>query len=335
MITDADFYHGSDIIRSEFYQFQAVLLDSDEYNNLNNDAIVLYAVLQKRLNLSMENGWLDQNGRTFLYYTREELAEKIKVSLPTCRKAVKQLIDSELLYEVRQGLGKPNRLYLLKPKVYRMEEIAPDQFTTGDYTEISQPLDPPVDPENPQTEEQLQYRVKNAYSQKGKNFTGNYKDKNYTENNYITPSTVPPKVDRSELVNKVKKQIEYDSLSDTYDAKMLDVIVDAVVGVLEFNRGTFRIGKYYHKTSRVKDAFSQVDQAAVVYTIDAIKSSAEPIANYRNYIVSVMFNYLTSPVDRKQNKPKPKNMFCDFEQRNYDYDEILKRIEAENRKVKH
>lgn len=144
MITDADFYHGSDIIKSEFYQFQAVLLDSDDYSNLTNDARVLYAVMQKRLHLSMDNGWLDQNGGTYFYYTREELAEKIKVSLPTCRKAVKQLIDSELLYEVRQGLCKPNRLYLLKPKVYRMEEIAPDQFPTRDYTDPSQPLIPVI-----------------------------------------------------------------------------------------------------------------------------------------------------------------------------------------------
>lgn len=50
----------------------------------------------------------------------------------------------------------------------------------------------------------------------------------------------------------------------------------------------------------MKDAFNQVDKTAVEYVIDAIKSSAEPIANYRNYIISVLFNYLTSLVDMKQ-----------------------------------
>lgn len=332
MITDADFYHGSDIIKSEFYQFQAVLLDSDDYSNLSNDARVLYAVLQKRLHLSMENGWLDQNGRTFFYYSREELAEKIRVSLPTCRKAVKQLIDTELLHEVRQGLCKPNRLYLLKPKVYRIEEIAPDQFTTGDYPDYqSQPLDSG----DIQSEDSLQSGQKKFFSQESKNLSPKQTDQSYTEYSSLSPSSVPPKVDRTELVNKVKKQIEYDSLCNTQDAKMVDAIVDVIAGALAYSRGTFRIGKFYHKTPRVKEAFSQADKAAVEYVIDAIKSSAEPIANYRNYIVSVLFNYLTSPVDRKQNSPKPKNMFCDFEQRNYNYDELLKQIEAENRKVKH
>lgn len=324
MITDADFYHGSDIIKSEFYQFQAVLLDSDDYSNLSNDARVLYAVLQKRLHLSMKNGWLDQNDRTFFYYSREELAEKIRVSLPTCRKAVKQLIDTELLHEVRQGLCKPNRLYLLKPKVYRIEEIAPDQFTTGDYPDYqSQPLDSG----DAQSEESLQSGQKNIFSQESKNLSHKQIDQSYTEYSSISPSTVPPKVDRSELVDKVKIQIEYDSLSNAQDVKIADAIVDVVAGVLDYSRDTFRIGKFYHKTSRVKESFSQVDKAAVVYVIDAIKNSAEPIANYRNYIISVLFNYLTTPVDRKQNSSKPKNMFCDFEQRNYDYDALLKQIQ--------
>ena len=324
MITDADFYHGSDIIKSEFYQFQAVLLDSDDYSNLSNDSRVLYAVMQKRLRLSMENGWMDQNGRTFFYYSREELAEKIRVSLPTCRKAVKQLIDAELLHEVRQGLGKANRLYLLKPKVYQIEEIAPDQFNSGNYSDdASQPLDSG----NAQSEESFHSRQKKSFSQERKNLSPKEIYNSHTENSYTSPSSSPQNVDMLEMTNGVKKQIEYDSLCDTYDVKMLDVIVDVISGVLDYNSDTFRIGKFYYKTSRVKESFSQVDKAAVEHTIDAMKSSTEKIYNYRNYIVSVMFNYLNSPVDLKQNMPKSKNMFCDFQQREYDYDALLKQIQ--------
>lgn len=320
MITDADFYHGSDIIKSEFYQFQAVLLDSDDYSNLSNDSRVLYAVMQKRLRLSMENGWMDQNGRTFFYYSREELAEKIRVSLPTCRKAVKQLIDAELLHEVRQGLGKANRLYLLKPKVYRIEEIAPDQFNTGNYSDAaSQPLDSG----NLQSEESLQSRQKKSFSQERKNLSPKEIYNSHTENSYTSPSSSPKNVDMLEMTNGVKKQIEYDSLCNTYDVKMLDVIVDVISGVLDYNSDTFRIGKFYYKTSRVKETFSQVDKAAVEHTIDAIKNSTEKIFNYQNYIISVLFNHATNPADGW--KQKPKNTFCDFEQREYD-DDFYKRI---------
>ncbi|MCI7099050.1 MAG: replication initiator protein A [Lachnospiraceae bacterium] len=320
MITDADFYHGSDIIKSEFYQFQAVLLDSDDYSNLSNDARVLYAVMQKRLHLSMDNGWLDQNGRTFFYYSREELAEKIKVSLPTCRKAVKQLIDSELLYEVRQGLGKANRLYLLKPKVFQIEEIAPDQFNKGNYSDDSSQ---PLDSGGSQSEESFHSRQKKSFSQERKNFSPKQIYNNHTENSYISPSTVSPKAYSSEMTDRVKKQIEYDSLCDTHNVKMLDAIVDVIVSVMGFSKDTYRIGNYYHDASRVKEVFSQVDKEAVEHTIDAIRNSTEKIFNYRNYIISVLFNHATNPAAGW--KQKPKNSFHDFEQRTYD-DDLYKQI---------
>lgn len=65
MIKKERYFHASDVVRAEFYQFYAVLLDSPTYAELSNDSRVLYAVLQKRLQLSMKNGWLDEEGRTY------------------------------------------------------------------------------------------------------------------------------------------------------------------------------------------------------------------------------------------------------------------------------
>ena len=91
-----EYYHGSDIIKGEFLQFPLILLKSEKYQKLNSDAMVLYAILSRRLRLSLRNGWTDENNRIYIYYSREEMASDLRVSLPTVRKAVKLLLESDL-----------------------------------------------------------------------------------------------------------------------------------------------------------------------------------------------------------------------------------------------
>ena len=105
-------YTLQDVYQGNFYQMPKFLF-TGEYRRLSNDAKVLYTLLKDRHNLSASNGWVNHNNQVYLIYTREEMADMLGCSLPTVRKAVKQLTKFKLIEEERQGLNRPNLIYLL------------------------------------------------------------------------------------------------------------------------------------------------------------------------------------------------------------------------------
>lgn len=79
-----------------------------------------YAILLDRLNVSIKNNWIDDNGNIYFVYTNNQLMETLNVSKPTLMKIKKRLRATNLLVE--EMTGRANRLYLLEPVVSNTEE---------------------------------------------------------------------------------------------------------------------------------------------------------------------------------------------------------------------
>ena len=82
---------------------------------------MIYALLLNRLSLSQKNGWVNEEKEVYLIYTREEAADILGISYKKTIAAFKELIAVELLYEIRQGRGFPNLLYVLKAELTNEE----------------------------------------------------------------------------------------------------------------------------------------------------------------------------------------------------------------------
>lgn len=112
---DLQFYKSNEILSNKFYQIPQELFVSSLYKDkLNSDGKILYAFLLDRLSLSIKNHWIDEQKNIYLIFTRQEVQEKLGLSEKTATKAFKQLIDVNLIAEKRQGLGKPNLIYVAK-----------------------------------------------------------------------------------------------------------------------------------------------------------------------------------------------------------------------------
>ncbi|OTN93667.1 replication initiator protein A [Enterococcus faecium] len=91
---------------------------TSDYAQLSNDAKLAYGALYNRCQLSIrsyESGkrdFVDAYGSVFLIFTVEELMELLDKSNKTITKIKKELKQKKLLREEKQGLNKPNRLYL-------------------------------------------------------------------------------------------------------------------------------------------------------------------------------------------------------------------------------
>ncbi|MDE3734093.1 replication initiator protein A [Streptococcus suis] len=95
-----------------FYRIPKVLVESVYYRQMSTESKFTYAILKDRFELSLKNNWVDENGDVYLIFTIEELQSILGYGKNKVIKIKKELAEYGLLEEVRQGLNKPNLLYL-------------------------------------------------------------------------------------------------------------------------------------------------------------------------------------------------------------------------------
>ena len=108
-------YRYNECFEHSYYQIPQELFKNSNYREkLSSDSKILYAFLLDRLKLSNKNHWIDLEKNIYLIFTRQEVQDKLNLSEKTVIKAFKQLSNVGLIYEKRQGLGKPNLIYVGK-----------------------------------------------------------------------------------------------------------------------------------------------------------------------------------------------------------------------------
>lgn len=108
-----DYFYGPQAEQFAFYRVPKVLFTNDRFKYLSAEAKTLYGILLDRVPLSAKNGWIDEQGRVYIICTIEEIMEDMNCGN---KKAIQLLSDLEekvgLIERKRQGLGKPNLIYV-------------------------------------------------------------------------------------------------------------------------------------------------------------------------------------------------------------------------------
>ena len=98
-----------------FTRLPNFLFEAPSYKKISNDAKVLYAYILRRTDLSERSGWADVNGRIYLYYPINEVAELLHCGRQKAIDVLRELERVGLIKIKRQGCGKPNAIY---PRIY-------------------------------------------------------------------------------------------------------------------------------------------------------------------------------------------------------------------------
>ncbi|MGO2670777.1 MAG: replication initiator protein A, partial [Lacticaseibacillus paracasei] len=112
------FYQANSVYGNLYFQFPKVLFYGKQYTNLSLQAKAAYMVLKDRLEASLKNNWVDENGNVFFIFTNKELQELLNVSNKTVVHTKNELEKANLLYQQKRGFNpktgrnEPNRLYL-------------------------------------------------------------------------------------------------------------------------------------------------------------------------------------------------------------------------------
>ncbi|KDE94338.1 replication protein [Staphylococcus sp. TE8] len=100
---------------SRFYQLPKFLFEDDYFSKMTTEAKVMYALLKDRFELSKINNWIDEENNIYLLYTNKQLCSILQYGEPKIIKLKKELEKFNLIVNERQGLNKPNKIYLLEP----------------------------------------------------------------------------------------------------------------------------------------------------------------------------------------------------------------------------
>ncbi|MEA0995775.1 replication initiator protein A [Lactiplantibacillus plantarum] len=139
--TDFNYYDANSVYGALFFQFPKVLMYGEQYKHLSSDAKLAYMVLKDRLEYSLRNNWVDEDGNIYFVYTNAELMELFNSSEKTVIKIKKELEGLNLLRQKRMGFqpkaGKqlPNRLYLAS-----LDVQATDVYLRGEQSETPETL---------------------------------------------------------------------------------------------------------------------------------------------------------------------------------------------------
>ena len=127
-----------------FIRFPAALVTLPCFKSLSADAKLLYALIVDRFNLSIANKWRDENGTPYVYFSIDSVMESVGCAKAKAVKLMDTLEDWGLIRRAKQGLGKPNRIYVLDPALLDQYEnrttlstsSSTDQFDSDTSSEI-------------------------------------------------------------------------------------------------------------------------------------------------------------------------------------------------------
>ena len=220
-----------------------------QYKHLTAQHILAYTLMRDRLQLSITKQMKDENGTPFIYYDLENIASAVRCRAKKAGKLVDELDKAGLIHKVRQGLGKPNLIY-----VYDVLQASPSnrQFQTS-------PADSP-DPSNGQfkTRPTDSSRSVERTVQDPSNGQSNKTDKNNTEisktdnSNTDSNDTEISKTDNSNYsVNGNERALDGGFM--TLDAKNYFLARNEESLVDEVRQLLFKIVKATPQTIRIDD----------------------------------------------------------------------------------
>ena len=274
-----DYFYGQQSEQFSFYRIPKILFSQDKFWNVSTDAKLLYGILLDRMNLSAKNGWLDEAGRVYIIFTIEE----IKESLGCAEKKAVKLLDelekkAELIERKRQGLGKPNLIYV---KNFISESVE-RQFLNcqNDNSAI------------------FQNTIQDLSKAQGNNT--DIKNTDLSDTNSIFPSDNCGKENGNEEYQQYYQYfyeqlgMEYLQKDYPYDVDRLENILELVVETVCSKRQIIRIGGDDRPIEVVKSRFMKLDSEHIRYVLDCFKENTTKIRNIRQYILASLYNAPTT-----------------------------------------
>lgn len=273
-----DYFYGVEAEQFSFYRIPKVLFTDERFKGISAEAKVLYGLLLDRMSLSAKNGWQDSDGKVYIIFTVEDIMEALGCATQKAMKLLSELENkSGLIERKRQGLGKPNLIYVKNfvPKSpfknfdnqnsgvakIKNQEF---RFSKCSNTDLN-------DTEMSDTDSLLftSFRENQKREAKGNDA-----------------------MSRSNYAEIVKENIDYDILLHDYpnDRDILTEIYELIVDVVCSTKPTIRISGEGKPAEVVRSQLLKLDSEHIKFVIDGLSQNTTLIRNMRQYLLAALYN---------------------------------------------
>ncbi len=304
-----DYFYGCEAEQFTFYRIPKMLFKDKAFKNISAEAKILYGLMLDRMSLSVKNMWLDDNNRVYIIYTLEDIIDDFGCARQKAAKLLDELDKGVGLIErKRQGLGKPNIIYV-KNFVYQRE--IPENYRSM-KTENQEVWKSNLQKYENHTSRSMNMELQEVWKSYPNNTDNNYTDYNENNNNdtefsdtEITSYPILPpfpakngdkKTDtirwieeRRTYENIIKDNIEYDIILEQYKKEWLDEIVAIMVDVVCSTEPYIRINKQEYPKEVVKSRFLKINSTHIEYIYLSLKDNSSNVRNIRAFLITTIY----------------------------------------------
>lgn len=223
--TNFDYYYGSESNQFSFFRIPRQLMTGKRFRRLSTDAKLLYGLLLDRMGLSAKNGWHDEAGRIYIYYTLKEIQAVFNCGHDKATKLLMELDGGRngfgLIERVKQGLGRPAKIYV---KRFVEHKEPPKASEPQDISDFSDTRRQDCEKAAAQTAENRESRLRETSSQECGKPAASYTEINQTDFSYINLSINQSShsqdqgwINRCDCPKEEETQIEHCQIRDPKD----------------------------------------------------------------------------------------------------------------------
>jgi len=252
-----------------FYRVPKTLMTNPKYKLISAEAKLLYGLLLDRMGLSVKNGWCDDNGLVFIYFTIEETMEYLGCGHDKAAKLFSELEKVELLERRKQGQGKPAIIYVKK----FISDIGKSEVKKSENSKSRN----------------LSFRSQNI----GK-LDANNTEINNIDFNDTNSSIYLDEVDT--IRESIKENIAYDLLVERHPTQKdrIKELVCLMVDTICTTKKTIRISGNDFPKEMVKSRFMKLTDEHIEYVFNSLDNNPLNVRNIRAYLLSALYNAPTT-----------------------------------------
>lgn len=299
-----DYFTPGEAEQYAFYRVPKLLITGEQFRTLSMESKLLYGILLDRVSLSLRNGWVDEQNHVYIIYTIEQIMQEMNCSN---KKAVTMLSELEkkvaLIEKKRQGLGKPNLIYVKnfftanQPDCeYEQQEISP----IVDNSETEAPEMSNVHPQKCKNDTSGSVEATFAEMSEVHGIKTNINNTDFSDTNPI--SSYPQmgndamRASYTAYRNYFMNHLEMDALlSDKpSDRDMADGIIDILVETCCTTKPTVWVSGTEIPTEVVRGKLMKLSMEHIQYVIHCFNENTTKVRNIRQYLLAALYNAPTT-----------------------------------------
>lgn len=301
-----DYFHPNESEQFTFYRIPKILFTDERFCGLSADAKILYGLMLDRMGLSLRNGWIDDKGHVFIYFTLEDSLNFLRCGHGKAVRLFAELEGIGLIERRKQGQGHPTKIFV------KNFATQPETKTSGNGK--SETIQNPAEkanerpkPDSGQSEEMhTSENGPSAFPKIGSAdfpiLDGSDTYANHTELSETDPSIYPagakPEADSMDAIEAyrevVKENISYDILKQKCDPERLDEIVDIILDTFCSRKKTIRIAGEDFPAEAVKSRLLKLDDGHIEYVLESLDRNTTEIRNIRSYLLTALYQAPTT-----------------------------------------